>query len=814
MKRVKGVNYLIGIIMKLKSQLFAAACSLMILNPLDASRPLQNPRTLHDTSQVLQDMSGQMKLMQEQLAGLKASQALLSAESAIKHLTPKVRKMEVHLERLEKQLKEGASSAELTSLKHEVIDLKQKLQAYVTAPDVSVETTLSALNPTLERMQKQLYYLHESFKKHQSTSAEALSNQVQNILSRFESFENAVQNKMVDVDSQASSLNLIRQALQASHQIQSGLKVEIEHLKAQSLPQIQKELESLKSATNADLWVRDLSEVKNQVQKLAAIFHKSFENVQETTSCAQEALQLSKATSQELKEVLTAQEKQLSGLKTLYKKEASLQEDLTTLRTLIDQKLAVSQDNEALEGLQRSLKQQSESLGESLEKVASLENFLQRQSQQIGYLYEKSKVAIEKDELEALKTSLIELTQDPRLSSVDQINHKLTEMETRYKDELAALSQDERLVSVDSLKEKLYQIDQLVQNGLTEQDRLALEASVSEVALSIQDLKKSLDPKMVESTLSSLKSFSEASHERLERQTKQIGFLYEKIKQTPKFDDLEELRKEMSALDSAHLQGQIKECASKIDHFQIEGLKVLEDRKQYIEDQFAQLASDAFIQIQELKKSLDNVTLESGNLFSGVHARLDAIAHHGHDLERLHKQSCYLYEKTKNLVSKSDMELLANALNEEHQRCTSLTHKLEEALSSFNDIKEKNQALEEKIHHFEASQAALSTQMASLSSQSPEAFSEKITNLQAELARKDEKIDKLAKKVAFLAKTLQDKQESQQSQAILDVKEALEEKMTKEIRAIQKDKVLFETLLQRIAALEANLASGDVSEAE
>lgn len=324
-----------------KLKLVTASLSLMILNPLDAARgierTLKSPQTIKDTSSMLQEMHGQMKVMQEQLGTLKASQQLLSAESAIKNLSPKVRKLEVHLERIEKQLAAGASNEELNSLRSDIADMKDKLHGLISAPDTSVDATLSALNPTLDRMQKQVYFLYEAVKKQSDVQEKELNEKMSQVARKMAEFEQDFQNKFSEIQGTSSSLTLIRQALQHNYGLISNLKVDVEAIKNEKIGQLNQDIQNIKLEFSKEELVAKLATLKSHVAKLATVFKKSIASIQETTLIAEKSLAQSNVLDTKVKDLFEAQAKQLNGLKALFQKNQNLKQQLDLVKSVVEQ---------------------------------------------------------------------------------------------------------------------------------------------------------------------------------------------------------------------------------------------------------------------------------------------------------------------------------------------------------------------------------------------------------------------------------------------------------------------------------------------
>lgn len=324
-----------------KLNIVTAVLSVVILNPLEAARDiektLKSPQTVKDTGSMLQEMHAQMKMMQEQLGGLKASQQLLSAETAIKNLTPKVRKLEIHLERLEKQLALGASSDELNSLKNEFLDMKERLQGLIATPDTSVEAVLSALNPTLERMQKQVYFLYEAVKKQADMHQKELHEKMGLVAKKMGEFEKDIQIKLSDMQTAASSLTLIRQALQHNHSLITTLKVDVESIKNEKIGQLFQDIRNMKQEFSKDELITKLTSLKASLAKLVTVFKGSLNSIQTSAQMAEKSMTLVKGCDSKLQELTTAQAKHLKGLKLLFYKNQALVEQLAIVKSVVEQ---------------------------------------------------------------------------------------------------------------------------------------------------------------------------------------------------------------------------------------------------------------------------------------------------------------------------------------------------------------------------------------------------------------------------------------------------------------------------------------------
>ena len=384
--------------MNWKKQLTTLACSLLILNPLDAARQLdknlQNPRTINDTASVLQEMHGQMKLMQEQLMSLKASQALLSAESAIKNLTPKVRKLEVHLERLEKQIEQTATGDELTKLKNDVYDLKSKLGALINAPEANVDATLRALNPTLDRLQKQVHYLYESNKNQVQKNIDFVEEKINQVSQRIEKCQFDVAQRFEDIQGVGSSINMIRQTLQQNSSLINGLKVDMEGLKNEKIGLISKDIQALKDQINKDKLVENIAHLKQQINKLAHVFKNSLGSIENANQQSEKTLEKINNQEHKIKFLSEIQDKHKMGLNALNKRTQGLNSQLQLFKTVFEQNvLTLDHFNtikSVIDNTQAEMNVKYTSMESQITALASLKPEITTLDKKSQFLYQKN----------------------------------------------------------------------------------------------------------------------------------------------------------------------------------------------------------------------------------------------------------------------------------------------------------------------------------------------------------------------------------------------------------------------------------------
>jgi phage shock protein A len=729
MNSFKGIFLILGFNMNWKLGLATLAFSLIMHTPCQAARQfdknMHNPRTISDTSSMLQDMHGQMKLMQEQLGSLKASQQLLSAENAIKNLTPKVRKLEVHIERIEKQMSSIATFDDFEGLKHDMSDLKSKLSALINAPDHSVESALSAISPTLERMQKQVYYLYETLKTQSSKHEEELHAKMDKIYQRVSQFELDMQDKLQDFQGTGSSLNLIRQALQHNHTLISALKIDIEGLKNEKLGQIMGDIEFLKTQTNKDELIQNLNVLKTHIKKLASVFKNSISSVEEAHQVSEKSMQLAKEVSSSVKTLEASQEKQLLGLKALYKRELALKNQIELVKTCLEQQQAqvtqsvndvlsksplhkvtkaiinlktqfnlVQEDMIGLKQQQQDAKYEAISCFESLNKQMESFNFVgskvEAHEAQIGHLYDNDKNKVSKEEFEQLNNIV-----NVEKQALNLIGSKIEAHE--------------------ALIARLYDNDK---QQVSKQDFEQLHTLVHVEKQSLNAMNTKVD-----------------AHDM------QISYLYNNNKNNVLKEDFEQLK----------------------------GLVNFE--KQSIQS----LQND----LKAVDSKIQNITHFEAQL-GGFH---DKITH-------LQKQSICLYKKVKNLGSQADLE----DLKRKYVEISSKLQKVDQLLSKDDNHDAVNE-LNQKINLMEQDLKAV----------------------KQKLHEKEEFISKLGRRVNFLTKSLNEKLEQaapKTGEELSHIKDELSIKIEKELRAVQNDRLLFETLIQRVAALEASLNHEETTQEE
>jgi chromosome segregation ATPase len=462
-----------------KINLVTAALSVMILNPLDAARgverTLKSPQTVKDTSSMLQEMHGQMRVMQEQLGSLKASQQLLSAENAIKNLTPKVRKLEIHLERLEKQFAQGASTDELNSLRSEFSDMKDKLHGLISAPDTSVDAALSALHPTLDRMQKQVYYLYEAVKKQSDSHEKELNEKMSLVARKMAEFEQDIQTKLADMQGTASSLTLIRQALQHNHSLITTLKVDIESIKNEKIGQLAQDIQNVKHEFSKEELVSKVATLKSHVTKLATVFKKSLSSLQTTTQMAEKSLAQSNVVDTKVKDLYEAQAKQLNGLKALYQKNQAVIQQLDLVKAVVEQSeqgLVEKVKNELkgykLEAVQKGLVYLKNNQDNLLGEISQL-----KKNNETFYLEQQAHL----DDIKAKANKFQDY--DDKLSNLDKksmaLFHHVKNLASRSEIDKLAQGLGLSLDKIDSLYQDMKHVHDEIEQSLAKNDRIEKE---------------------------------------------------------------------------------------------------------------------------------------------------------------------------------------------------------------------------------------------------------------------------------------------------------------------------------------------------
>lgn len=681
----------------------ALGCSLCVLNPLDAGRQLDqtlhNPKTVADASSMLQQMHGEMRLIQEQLGSLKASQQLMSTENAIKLLTPKVRKLEVHLERLEKRLESVASSSELSHLKHDVSDLRLKVQVLANAPDVSVESALSALSPTLERMQKQVYFLYEAVKSQEAAQTQQLNARLDQVAQTTAEFKSSIQDQLAQAQSMSASVNLIRQALVQNHMMIKSMKVDMEGLKNEKLGAVYKQISDLKAQVNQEDLLAHMQMMKDQIQRLASVFKKSISSIDQSFQQAEKSIELGLQLEQKLGDLSSVQGRHFKGLKALYKKQEGLNQKVDVIHSVLDQTM-VSKDR--LDQLVNNF---------PVDKMMKAIRFL------------KGKTDLVSEQMQQLKQASI---QNPQVELQKKQIHALYGKTQDLKKQ--TVDMQVKVVSCfDSLKQCLPLVER-------QKQQIGFLYEKTKSLVSQKDLEVFREVQRVEDR--KIESLNRA----LEDQNQKLAQVAARVQQSVKQQDFNDL------VQAVGLE------KSKVDYLSLDLLSC--------QDKITQIAQSAL----ELKNSF----LSSKGVNETLLTQASQIAH-------LQKQTCYLHQQMRQVQPALQLEDLKQGLNE-------LATKVQ-----FLDQATSQQAMmEAKLH-------ALTQQ----------------------LEQKDEAINKLSKKVAFLMRTL--KESATQTPAttgsdLSQLKAQIEEKIDQELKAVQNDRLAFETLIQRIAALEATLNLDEISE--
>jgi DNA repair exonuclease SbcCD ATPase subunit len=676
--------------MFLKLGFTTLACSLCVLNFAEAARGfdknMQNPRTVGDTSSMLQEMHGQMKLMQEQLGSLKASQQLLSAENAIKNLTPKVRKLEIHLERLEKQFSSSVSSEEVSNMKNDLYDLKSKLTALIQSPDTSVESTLSALNPTLDRMQKQVFFLYEAVKSNAKKHENELNQKMDEIMQRFVKFEGDIGERLTDAQGTAASLTLIRQALQHNHTMLNALKVDYETLKNEKINLLTQDVDALKTQVDKDELLSNLTNLKTQIGKLAVVFKKSLGSIESASLLSEKSLAMSEEALKSCEKLSTDQNKHLQGLRILYNREKNLEEQFSLVKTVVEQQ--ASKFSQKLDDMFQQL---------PVEKLTKAINFLRN----------NNKIALE--EIASLK-SQFELSSGEYKKQMEEIGARLE----KSHDLLPALEKQDQKIQVLYHKTK---------DLVSKKDLEQYTSALFQDEMAIQRILETLNEQNQK-----LSQFSSLSQDFVNK----------------------------------------NEFVELVSH--------CESQKSRTESLVLELEA-----CQKKMNELYAISYQNRSQSEGQ-AQLEAmIRATSEKVEKIQKQNVSLYKAFKEL---------------------STSQEVSELKSKYEELNEKISAINESVTNRkdEVQQSLVDAKVQSLSDQ--------LLNMQQKLDEKDAFINRLAKRVAFLTKSLQDKLESAQAQDTVDINQIkleLQEKIEKELKAVHNDRLVFETLIQRIAALEASL---------
>lgn len=686
--------------MNWKASLTLVACSLLVGNTLEAAKvapkSFKNPQTLNESTQLLNEINGQMQLMQEQLSSLKTSQQLLSAESAIKNLSPKVRKMEVHLERLEKQLEELAPATHLIQIKNEMQDLKGKFNAVLNTPSTTVNDTISALNPTLERLQKQVYALYDAIKNEKNHNAQLISEKLQEMELRLQELKSELSSNENTSISAVSSINVMRQALIQSQEQFVQFKTEIERFRSEEFSNLNQALVDFKKSSKEEL----VSEMANFDKKLISLSHVY------TNALTQISELSTKAQSQENLIRISHE-----GLKSLDKKEEGTRNAIRKLY------MAQNQFGENLKALELALNTTNVHVDTKFNQLASL-NPIEKFKKGFSLLKEKHLQTQKQLEeihqnisMYAQNFELFRQTFDDRLAG-----YLKTEDLNQFKSEMIDLKESAKQVLV--LSESFKQIHQKI-DSISEKS----EALAQGVSSQLTDL-FTKQQKLAKVCIAKIRSM----------ETRQA--------------DLNEMIAQLqSQVEIADLIGK------KVDSLMAFQQDVSKrwDEQGLINQQYQAM----FSKISELEgfqnsvKQTFNVSQQQIDMHNKMQTKVD-------DLE---KNVAFALEQQKSLKS--------------------------EILKDVNDrITNSSDEQTSPIYHI-------------------------INELSSKLTEKEEMIQKLTRRVNFLTKTLSEKLEVinklESQQDLEQLKASLEEKVEKQLKILAHDRMMFDTLIQRIAALEASL---------
>jgi hypothetical protein len=709
--------------MNWKASLTLVACSLLIGNSLEAAKvapkSFKNPQTLNESTQILNEINGQMQLMQEQLSSLKTSQQLLSAESAIKNLSPKVRKMEVHLERLEKQLEETAQASHITQIKNEMNDLKGKFNAVLSTPTTTVNDTISALNPTLERLQKQVYSLYDAIKNEKNKNAQLISEKMQEIELRLQEFRSELSSNETASYSAASSINVMRQALIQSHEQLVQFKNEIERFRTEEFLGLSQALADFKKSSKEEL-TSEISSCNKKLVSLSKIYQNSLTQIGELSQKVQSQENFAQLSSQAFKSLEQKEQGARNAIRKLY--------------------MAQNQFGENLKALEVALNTTNLSLESKYNQLVSL-NPVEKFKK--GFMLLKEKHQQTQKEIDAIHQNVSMHAQNFELfrQSCDErlATYLKTEDLNHFKNEMMHLQENAK--------------------------KLMLDESAKQILALTESAKKA---DMVSQRVAVLETKNENLAQGVSRQLTDLFTKQAKLAKAcvAKIKSLEAKQTEMNKL-VASLQSSVE--ATDFIGKKLDSLVVFQ---------------------QEVAKKFDEQNL--------VNQQSQVILSKLNELEASHvstKES--LYTSVNEVVNASKQQ------NEIHGKIQSQVSDLERNFGLAMTKMEENLNMKTDVLKDVNELIALNT------AQEANRVQLMINELNAKLTEKEEMIQKLTRRVNFLTKTLSEKLEVinqlQSQQDIEQLKTSIEEKVEKQLKSLAHDRMMFDTLIQRIAALEASL---------
>jgi len=763
--------------MNWKIKMALIACSLVVSCPMEGAgsrveRSLRSPHMVNETSTVLQEMHGQMKLMQEQLSGLKASQQLLSAESAIKSLTPKVRKMEVHLDRIEKQLERVASLPEVESIKTDMKDLKEKFKAFITKPDSTLDEAINAISPTLDRVQKQVFFLYEAYKKQGAEQKQYIQSQFDAISVKLSDFEADIDRKGADLSSAQSSLSLLRQSVQTQHDFLSRVKSDLEMLKNEKIGLLEKDIEVIKQSKQDEKITGDVSVLQRQIRKLAVVFKKTLASVHETSAKAEGSFKLASGLDNRVTEVEKQNHIIRNGVKVVYKKTLQSLNELGTLQS----------------------------------KLSHMETTLDKASQNMFSSFSDERMNLFKKGLVLLKTRSDKLSKE-----VDNLNKELKVGLESVKSGLTPIHQ-----KIDRLYAQTGALYKETKQRVSKQDVDKIHTQLNKLFAQTNALyQKSLELSKTQLVTELVqKEDLMPIHEMINQHKETLNTLNQEIKNVQ-----EGINKIKSAsFDSIRDRSLIEKMEKQAKH--LAGLQVR--TRELIEKQ-------AGVN-QEVNAKLDRLARQAQVLYRKTKALVDetksikqAKTQNSEPSEKLKKGFRTLYALSKKLAAEQQAQ--AHQVHNFVQKTEASLEKLKLQAKALY-IRSQNYATRDEIEALKVSFQSIEGKLAQpslvVSDPNIDELKGQLAQIQLKLEEKDQAIAQLKRKVAFLTKTLHEKlektQETHKDRDLDQFKMQIEEKVNQQLSSLQSDRMLFESLLQRIAALEGSLSldepMGSISSSE
>lgn len=222
---------------------------------LDVNRRAYESEGREEAVALLKQLGLQMKEMQLQINSLKAAQNSLTAESMIRNVVSKMRRIEMQIDYMDKRMHDIPSGADIQSIYHQQEELKSRLEDLGRSP---IAHNMVALQSSLERMQKQIFFLYKQYKE--GSKAKNISPTSNPSSVNLERMKTDIDQIKVALEKQHKALNILYNKLKEK---------EANAANGQTSPnilQLQQEFSNLKAQVN-DLPI-------NKIRKQIVILYK------------------------------------------------------------------------------------------------------------------------------------------------------------------------------------------------------------------------------------------------------------------------------------------------------------------------------------------------------------------------------------------------------------------------------------------------------------------------------------------------------------------------------------------------------------